>query len=411
MLRTIRPFRAAALSLLLVAACHNDEVFLTTTVVVDPMFERYVSMGNSITAGFQSGGINENTQGQSYAVLLANAMRTPIFNVPLMNTPGCPALYDTVFTQHRTSTNPCAFRKTQPTPVRYINNVAVPGAEVMDAIANTDSASNSNALTMFFLGGLTQMQMLYAVQPTFVSVWIGNNDVLGAATSQTNAGDTTKITPVAAFTTRYGMMLDSITAAGPQGVVLIGVANVTGIPYLSRGSTYFAIKAGLVPGAVFPPAMTVSLNCAPPRGDSVLVPFPYGGALLAAAAAGAPRNLDCADTVAAVIVPSELVRLAGAVAGYNVYISAQAAARGWAYLDPNTTLDSLRAIPAQVAPFPTFTVIVNGQPKPAPCTVNPFGLAFSCDAVHPSANTHKLIARHLRDVINTKYGTSLPAIP
>jgi len=35
------------------------------------MFQRYVAMGNSITAGFQSGGINDSTQRRSYAVLVA----------------------------------------------------------------------------------------------------------------------------------------------------------------------------------------------------------------------------------------------------------------------------------------------------------------------------------------------------
>ena len=37
------------------------------------MFPRYVAMGNSITAGFQSAGINDSIQQQSYAVLFAQA--------------------------------------------------------------------------------------------------------------------------------------------------------------------------------------------------------------------------------------------------------------------------------------------------------------------------------------------------
>ena len=74
MIRTLR-FSAALLGVLLVAACQNDQLnraFANTPV--DPLFARYVSMGNSITAGFQSGGINDSTQQQSYAVVLAKAM-------------------------------------------------------------------------------------------------------------------------------------------------------------------------------------------------------------------------------------------------------------------------------------------------------------------------------------------------
>jgi hypothetical protein len=204
-------------------------------------------------------------------------------------------------------------------------------------------------------------------------------------------------------------MLDTVAAAGPRGAILIGVANVTAIPYFSAAATYWAIKNGLVPGSAFPAAFTVSSNCAPiatgipgARGDSTLVPFPYGAALLGAAQLGAPRNLDCADTVAAVVVPKELVKLVTAVTAYNTFIAAQATAHGWAYLNPNVALDSLRTVPTAVRPFPLI-----GQP----CSANPFGTAFTCDAVHPSAATHRLIAQKLRDAINASYTTAIPPVP
>ena len=193
--------------------------------------------------------------------------------------------------------------------------------------------------------------------------------------------------------------------------------NVTAIPFFSLGATYWAIKNGLVPGAAFPPTFTVSADCAPiasgipgARGDSVLVPFPYGGALLTAASppSNQPENLDCADTVRAIVVPAELVKLLTTVAAYNGLISALAAANGWAYVDPNPGLDSLRAIPTQVAPFPAFT---DAQGQPSPCSANPFGLAFSCDGVHQSAATHRLIAKKVVQAINAKYGSTIPAVP
>lgn len=416
MIRTNR-FSAAALGLLLAAAaCQNDQVNRPFgNIPVDPLFDRYVAMGNSITAGFQSGGILDSTQNQSYAVLLARGMRSPFFP-PLLRRPGCPPPFTNVFTQARLtpagfppSTGASCYLRTIPAvPPPYISNTAVPGAEVIDIYANSGAGTNPNTLTQFILGGLTQVQMMEKAQPTFVSVWIGNNDVLGAATNSTNGGDSTLITSVTDFQTRYGNMLDSVEAAGPQGVVLIGVANVTAIPFFSRGSIYFAIKAGLVPGAAFPPTFTVSVNCAPPRGDSVLVPFPYGAALLGAAQAGAPRNLDCADTVAAVVVRSELLKLLTAVGAYNTYISGQATARGWAYLDPNVKLAALAADTAQVRPFPYFP---QGNAGDTVAVRRPFGRAFSLDAVHPSAATHRLLADTLRKVINATYGTAIPPIP
>jgi hypothetical protein len=422
----LTPLTAAALGLLLAAAaCENDTVNRPFgNVPVDPLFERYVSMGNSITAGFQSGGINDSTQAQSYAVLLAQSMHSPFF-VPLLRRPGCPNPIDSVFKVDTVTGSPtrgkphrigntyrddtCALRLIPATPPPFVSNVAVPGAEVLDAYANLGPGTNANSLTTFILGGLTQVQAARRADPTFVSVWIGNNDVLGAATRSDSAGDSLRITTVADFQTRYTNLMDSVESIGPQGAILVGVANVTAIPYFSTGATYFAIKAGAVPGVTFPAAFTVSANCAPissgvpgARGDSALIPFPYGVQKLSLAQAGVPQNLDCADTVAAIVVPAELRRLADAVTAYNAHVSSEATTRGWAYLDPNPTLDSLRAIPTAVRPFPLVG---------AACSANPFGTAFSCDAVHPSGSTHRLIAQKLRLAINTAYTTAIPPIP
>jgi len=410
---------AAGLGLVfLVAACQND---VLNSPGVPPyaggaMFQRYVAMGNSITAGFQSGGINDSTQRRSYAVLVAGVMRGDRFYYPSLTNPGCPPPYTNVFTQTRIigDGTTCFFRNPALPP--YVSNVAVPGAEALDLLQNGPGAgTNSNALTQLFLGGRTQIQAMMAAQPTFVSVWAGNNDVLGAATSSTNGGDSTLITPAATVQTEYTQIADAVEGTG-AGALLIGVANVTALPFFSQGATYWAIKNGLVPGASFPATFTVSNNCAPiatgipgARGDSVLVPFPYGGALLGAASPpfNQARNLDCADTVAAIVVPAELRKLVGAVLAYNAADSTIASQRGWAWLNPNPTLDSLRAIPTQVAPFPAFTT----GGAPTPCANSPFGLAFSCDGVHPSSATHVIIARHVVQAINATYGSAIPAIP
>src|SRR5438876_5426255 len=421
MIRTNR-LSAAVLGLVLVAAACNDDQLNRPfgNIPVDPLFARYVSMGNSITAGFQSGGILDSTQLQAYPVLLARAMHSPFFP-PLLNSPGCPPPYTNVFTQTRFKKKPadppstattCLLREIPNPAPPYISNTAVPGAEVIDIYKNLDPTSNANSLTQFFLGGLTQTQMMERAHPTFVSVWIGNNDVLGAATNSANAGDSTLITPVATFQANYGAMLDSIHAVAPQGVILIGVANVatvanrtglpptqppaTGVPFFSYGSTYFVLdQAGQIPGP-----FTAGAACAPPRGDSVLVPFPFGGALIAGGG-----TLNCTEPET--IQPAELVKLSTTVAAYNTYIAAQATARGWVYVDPNPALDSLRRIPTQIALFPNF-----GPPTaPTPCSSSPFGLAFSCDGIHPSAATHRLLAQKLRDAINAAYKTAIPPIP
>src|SRR6266699_7119116 len=102
MTRTTIRIGAAALGILLgMVACHNDQLFRPyPNGPLDPLFTRYVSMGNSMTAGFQSAGINDSTQLQAYPVLLANAMGSPFFP-PLLTRPGCPPPFTNAFTQAR----------------------------------------------------------------------------------------------------------------------------------------------------------------------------------------------------------------------------------------------------------------------------------------------------------------------
>src|SRR5207302_6619266 len=89
--------------------------------------------------------------------------------------------------------NGCGLRTT-PIP-NVINNVAVPGAKMVDALTNLDPKGGENPLTTFILGGRTQLQVARLAHPTFISAWLGNNDVLGAAL----AGDTALMTDSATF--------------------------------------------------------------------------------------------------------------------------------------------------------------------------------------------------------------------
>src|SRR5205809_4619029 len=96
---TIRRMSLAAGLVLAAAGCSNEHVFplAVPQYAGGAMFQRYVAMGNSITAGFQSGGFNDSTQKQSYALLLATAMGSQYY-YPSFTMPGCPPPIDTLFT-------------------------------------------------------------------------------------------------------------------------------------------------------------------------------------------------------------------------------------------------------------------------------------------------------------------------
>lgn len=374
------------------------------------LFRRYVALGNSITAGFQSDGINDSTQSRSYAVFLAEELDTR-FEIPALRPPGCPPPLVNVLTRERVGPPDaqCALRETPPPP--FLNNVAVPGAEVLDALTNVGPGTGANPLTTLLLGGRTQVQAAARVEPTFASVWLGNNDVLAAGLR----GDPALITPVEAFTSRYGAVLDSLEAvAAERGLegVLVGVADVTLAPALSPGAAYFAAEQQ---GAL-PPTFDVADSCAPARaggvGESTFVPLGYGIAvMLALASEGQSVTLDCTDDRdieeivgdaavpddiegTSLLVTAETQQVAGAVQAYNQGIRAEAEERGWAYFDPNPVLVA-RTEAGDIPLFPNLT---------GPEAISrPFGPLFSKDGVHPSTEAHRLVADSLASVIRAHY--------
>ena len=408
-LRYLAAFLGLALPL---AGCRHDDLLNAPDLSNNTgLLQRYVSMGNSITAGFQSAGITDSTQLQSYAVVFATQAKAPFFE-PLLNKPGCPAPFDI------NSTNPphrlggggdtdCALREATPLP--YVSNVAVPGVTSFGIESNTSPFGGTNALTQFILGGRTQVKAMMDAHPTFVSVWIGNNDVLGSLTNGSNPGDPALVTPEPAFEANYGPILDSIQKVGAKAV-LIGVSDVGLIPYASSGALYWCLYTGActsqgIPKASFPPNFVVSNNCAPgpTKGDSVLVPWTVGVPKISAAAAGAPvgpaTTVDCSlDNE--VVLPSEYKTLRTAVAGYDAYISAQAQQRGWAYVDING-LAAYKADPTKIASFPILPT-----PPSQPNVL--FGSYYTLDGVHPSAAFHRIFTDSIISAVNRTYGTTIP---
>jgi hypothetical protein len=288
------------------------------------------------------------------------------------------------------------------------NNTAVPGARAEELLSNFGiPVSSSNALTTFFLGGRTQIETMQSEQPTFVSAWIGNNDVLGSLTSLSNPGNPALITPSAVFDGQIDSIAAAIAATHAKAI-LIGVADVSAIPYSSKGTAYFCLSAAVAGGCGVPAALPANFhvlgNCAPGAlgglGDTTLVPWPVGVTLVLHAAQGVNDTLDCSIDQE-VVTPAELAGLHAAVTAFNAKISGVAATNGWAYLDPNPTLLAARVDPSAVSPFP----IIPANPLTTPVT---FGSLFTLDGVHPSAKAHRVIADSLASVINAVYGTTLP---
>jgi len=406
-IKRIVPMLLVALPVL--AGCRSDEK-LNAPAVSDPLFRRYAALGNSITAGFQSAGISDSTQQRSYARLLSLAMGTT-FNYPQLGGRGWPPPFTNNTTQARVgggTPSTCDLRV--PTS-GLLNNLAVPGNATGTLLSNFGGLpSQFDPLKTIFLGGRTELELMNTLKPTFVSLWIGNNDVLGALISLSNPGDPAQVTPIGQFNAQFDSVLDAISATGARAIVL-SAGDVSTIPYASRGSTYWCIKFQPACGVSFPSALPdsfqVSNNCAPIAaipsavGDSTLVPWPiFVPKIAAAALAGVPDTLDC-TVDAEVVTAAEYANMRVAVAAFNAHIQTAAAAHGFAYFDVNpfllaqvqTPLNPTGLIPA----FPDLAPALGGG------SVG-FGPLFSLDGVHPSSAAHRVVADSVAATINAFFG-------
>jgi lysophospholipase L1-like esterase len=437
---------AVALAIVaLITACtgdSNNKVLGPQVTGANSIFQSYVSLGNSITAGYQSGGILDSTQRRSYAVLLAAQMGTR-FAYPSLAGRGCAPPIVNFTTQARFGTTPtapatsstCDLRN--PATTDILNNVAVPGATVADLTA-ASGTSASNILTSLFLGGKTQVQKALDAKPTFATVWIGNNDVLAAALSGVLvplAGVSPGVTSQTNFQTSYDAAVSALTAGAPNlKGVLVGVGNVANIPILfpvaaMQGSAAFTAGFDQAAGRVA--TSTDPFKAAPLQFDpnctgagATLVSFllasqiasfrndtnPTGQAPKPATSRrGHPAYIACgvSSTPGApgtpvgevfILTTTEQTALAAAVTNYNTYISGKATTLGWAYMSPNVLLDSLRTAGA----IPT-------APNLASATAT-FGSWFSLDGVHPNTQAHRALTNHMINAINAKYSTTLQTI-
>jgi hypothetical protein len=381
--RSLTIFVAA--SAVVLAGCDTEKVVgVPSSAANAQLFASYVAIGNSISAGFQSGGIIDSTQQESFADLLAQAAGTR-YAYPAIHAPGCPppivnfqtgALYE-----GGTSTT-CGLR--DPTKLNAIlNNVAVPGAAVAD-------------LTTLILGGTTQIAKALQANPTFVTVEIGNNDVLPAALSGVpvpTAGVSPGITPVPTFIASYALAIDSLTAARPKlKGVLFGVFNVTLVGAL------FPIDS-----AINDPVIGFEVNTAAGHTITYAPDCVNSGALLSIdvlpliRAGEVPPVIGCADADPFTLDKNKIALFVGTIATYNAYIQAKADSIGFIYFDPNPLLADLRAVDS-IPPVPNFA-----------SATRPFGSFITLDGIHPSAAAHQLIAAALIGAIDSTYGVTIAA--
>ena len=425
-------------------------------------FSRYISVGNSLTAGYADGGLYREGQLNSYPSILASQFVQvgggdfvqPLFTEAQNNGSGYLRLAGFTATGSPITapvTTTLAVRGVTP-QVLYtkftdpVNNLGVPGIRMSDINTPGYGSVLGNPFFERITPDATPLQTYLArvqasvasTKPTFFTEWLGNNDVLGYATSGgASTAPNNSLTSVATFTTNTGQVLDALTAGGAKGLVAT-IPDVTGIPFFTTVGPVFkaTLAANSVPGAVI---FTGAAAGGPASGNRKQIATadirdanggrqlftltssaflglfgrPTGApwrALVPRANLGAYLTAYGIDTTAAfgasagnplpsafVLDDAEQVLTFNATTAFNAALIAGANARNLAVFDANVFFRAVAANGIATNAVNNTASYLSGN-------------LFSLDGVHPTPRGYAVIADEMLKAINAKYGSSFQGV-
>jgi lysophospholipase L1-like esterase len=256
----IKNFKWLLLASLSFVACdNNDDDSAPAEVPITPgsaSFTKYVALGDSFAAGYSDGALFKKAQETSYVNILAQqfmpaggtAITTPFMvdNVGGFSNGGVqvPQFATRLYFDAKTK-SPINVTGISGTAITahlsgQFSNMGVPGAKSYHLIAPgygnlagvfASPATASPYFSRFSSSPTTTILAdALAQSPTFFSLFIGGNDVLGFAT--TGGDGTDPITPTATFDFAYNTLVTNLTAKGAKGVVA-NLPYITTLPHFT----------------------------------------------------------------------------------------------------------------------------------------------------------------------------------
>lgn len=219
-------------------------------------FTSFVTLGNSLTSGYADNALYLDGQTNSFPNILAEQFSLVgggEFTQPLVNDNlGGFTINGVVEAPNRLVLNsqlsPVPVAGTPTTEITNtltgpFNNVGVPGAKSYHLTFPGYGALNPYYTRFASSPTATVLEDALANNPTFYSLWIGNNDILGYATSGGTGVDRTGDTNVAGYDSNdisdptilqvsIETMVQALDATGAKGVIC-NIPNVTDIPFFT----------------------------------------------------------------------------------------------------------------------------------------------------------------------------------
>jgi hypothetical protein len=389
--RALAPLLALALPLLALPGA----AFAVNTGSAD--FTNYVSCGDSLTAGYTSASLIDISQKRDYPSIIANQAGGGAldFEQPLISPPGIPGILHLV-----------GLFPTEITPVagegapenltlpRPYNNLGIPGETVGTMLAiksDTQIPPFTPGFHDIILRGFgTQLEEAVSLQPTFVTLWIGNNDALGAATS----GNVALLTPLATFQAGYTQIAMALAGTGAK-MAVANIPNVTSIPFVTTIPPIIVDPTTNQPEIVGGAPVPVLGPHGPlASGDHVLL----SASALLAQGIGVPVALGGTGEglpASVVLTAADAATIDSQVQAYNQVIQSVAGQIGAAYVDANSVLAELASTGIEVGGVSFNADFLTGG-------------VFAYDGVHPTAFGYAYIANTFISAINAQYGGNIP---
>ena len=386
-------------------------------------YSNYVALGDSLTAGYSAGALTKYYQDYSFPEILAKQFGIASFQQPTISDPGIGS-YGTVLQLTALTLGPTGVVPViGPTPgasgmplnatlATPYNNLGIPGALAGDLATKTGNITNlltghiNPATLMFDIvlrdGQHTALEQAISLNPTFVTVWIGNNDVLGAAIEGLALEGVT-LTPKTVFQQEYTTLIGGLRQYLPSaGIVVATVPDVTSIPFVTTIKPYLVNPAT---GAHIPLLSAsgpltendyVTLSASSLLAQGIGIPAAAGGT-------GLPLPEGSFDpatgkvTAGVVLHASDIAAIQARTADINGIITATAAQFNAKVIDVN----------AIFANMVTHGVLVGGiELTPAFLT----GGIFGYDGIHPQRLGYAVLANEMIKVLNVAYGTKVPQV-
>ena len=238
-----------------------------------------------------------------------------------------------------------------------LTNYGIAGATIEQIVEKSPEKSSMAKLVLGETGDSAINQAL-AQQPTFLSIWVGHNDILKAVT-RTN---TALMTSTEAFTDSLEKMAAKIKQTpSVQGVVIANIVDLTALPYLTD-----------VNSAAHPQNSKRSF-------------------LLSS------ENQLSADQV---LDPTELKQIQQQIIAYNQALKTIAKDNNWAYVDLHAFFAKINQEDYQLKDskgFSTNTTINSGY----------LGGLVSLDGMHITSTGQAIFANRFIYAINLQYQTNL----